>query len=269
MSDEGSQGNSLQGMTDAFLKDFFQKGEELVRELIEENERLRVHVGEGGTSEPSNKEKVTEQLMKRVGALEHECYEIRRLAGSVEKESGGYRERLENLESEHYHLASLFVSGLQFHTASGIEELLRTVTEVLLNFVGIGAFTIYAVDEEEAQLFPISREGGDYRERETLSLADPPFAALSALKRPWSASDSKSRTGNEIMNLPLYSGTRLMGVVTLEAFLSQKTDFVDNDLALLSLVSEHAGIGIESAWIRAHAKKVPLRRQVVEELVEA
>ncbi len=69
------------------------------------------------------------------------------------------------------------------------------------------------------------------------------------------------------MFLPLVSGTRLVGAARLEAFLSQKDEFADSDASLLSLISEHAGVGIKTAWIRAHAKEVPLARQAIEELV--
>jgi len=69
------------------------------------------------------------------------------------------------------------------------------------------------------------------------------------------------------MHLPLVSGTRLVGVARIESFLPQKSEFVDTDYSLLELVSEHAGIGIETAWIRAHAREVPMQRGAVESLV--
>ncbi len=68
------------------------------------------------------------------------------------------------------------------------------------------------------------------------------------------------------MYLPLVSGRRLVAVLRLEAFLAQKPGFEDNDYSL-SMISEHAGIAIESAWIRAHAKAVALQRQAVEHLL--
>ena len=67
----------------------------------------------------------------------------------------------------------------------------------------------------------------------------------------------------------LVSGSRLVGVARLESFLEQKQGFADNDHQLLGLISEHAGIGIENAWIRAHTKDVPLQRQAIEHLVGA
>lgn len=265
---------SLPQKTDAFLREFFEKGEQLVKELITENDRLRSQLEDQEPPVPKvTRDNMVELLMLRISALERECDEIRRIAGNVEEESGGFRTRLDMLESEHYHLASMFVAGSQFHSATSFEEVLRTTTEILLNFVGAGAFTIFAADEERRVLFPIAREGGSLAEVSEIALtgdkAGPAQAALVALGRPWKSGDPEFQIGDELINLPLVSGSRLVGVARLESFLEQKPGFAENDHQLLGLISEHAGIGMESAWVRAHAKPLPFERQAIEHLVGA
>ena len=270
---------SLQRKTDEFLREFFEKGEMLVKELITENDRLRAQLdspdpeGDEGEEKPVTRDNMVDLLMLRISALERECDEIRRIAGNVEEESGGYRSRLDSLESEHYHLASMFVAGSQFHSATNFEEVLRTITEILLNFVGAGAFTVFVVDEERQVLFPVVREGGSVEEIGEITLngdeAGPAQAAVVALGRPWKSGDPDFLIGSELINLPLVSGSRLVGVARLESFLEQKHGFADNDHQLLGLISDHAGIGIENAWIRAHTTDVPLQRQAIEHLVGA
>ncbi len=278
MSDQDGQ-ESLKRKTEGFLREFFQKGESLVRELIIENDRLRKQlVGRPATSPdgaaPSGSsgeggDPTVEELMQRVDSLERECDEIRRLAGHVEEQSGDYRDRLDMLEREHYNLACMYVAGEQFQTATTFDEVLRTVTEILLNFVGIGAFTLHAIDEERQVAFPVVREGGDPRERAELPLGEGFMAELGAHGRPWKAGDPTFSDGSTLCNLPLVSGTRLVGVARLESFLTQKTEFSDDDYSLLALISGRAGTGLETAWIRAHAKEVPLQREAVEHLVGA
>ena len=117
---------SLREQTQRFLHEFFTKGEELVKDLISENERLRAQIlgalgGDAVVTTPTPM--VIERLVKQVEDLERECVEIRKLAGSMQQESGGYRTRLDDLEREHYHLAAMYVAGNQFHAASTIEEL--------------------------------------------------------------------------------------------------------------------------------------------------
>lgn len=275
MSDQDGQ-ESLKRKTEGFLREFFVKGESLVRELIVENDRLRNQLGSrpatevepagpsGGSDDPT-----VEQLMQRVDSLERECDEIRRLAGHVEEQSGDYRDRLDMLEREHYNLASMYVAGEQFQTATTVDEVLRTVTEILLNFVGVGAFTLHAIDEERRVAFPVVREGGDPNERPELPLGEGFMAEIRAHGRAWKAGDPTFADGDTICNLPLVSGTRLVGVARLESFLTQKTEFSDDDYSLLALISGRAGTGLETAWIRAHAKEVPLQREAVEHLVGA
>lgn len=273
MSRDDPESPTLRDQTQAFLHEFFVKGQELIRELIEENERLRTSMagepsGPGTPPElsPTSAEMVG-RLMRQVEALESEVGEIRRMAGSAQNEAG-YRERLQSLEDEHYNLAAMYVASGQFHGANTVEEVLRTVTEILLNFVGVGAFTFYAVDETRQMLFPLGREGGDPAERTELPRpTEGPVADALGIGRPWRAGDPMGAESGVLMHLPLYSGTRLIGVLRLESFLPQKSAFADTDFGLLELISGHSGIGIETAWIRAHAETLPLERQAIEHLV--
>jgi hypothetical protein len=265
VSGEDSNAPSLQARTQAFLDEFFAQGEELVRDLIAENDRLRAALASKG-AEPSSD--LITRLMRQIEELEAECSEIRSLAGSVQRESGDYRTRLDSLEREHYHLASMYVAGNQFHTASSVDEVLRTITEILLNFVGVGCFTVFAMDEERQVLFPLLREGGDLSECGELTLAsEAPMAAALEQEGPWRVGRPLAGTQDTLMHLPLVSGTRIVGVARLERFLPQKKTFAETDFGLLELVSEHAGLGIETAWIRAHAKDMPLGRAALEKLV--
>jgi GAF domain-containing protein len=92
-------------------------------------------------------------------------------------------------------------------------------------------------------------------------------AEVLAVPGPWKSGHPRGEGDGALMNLPLVSGTRLVGVARIESFLPQKAEFNDDDHGLLELVSEHSGIGIETAWIRAHAKEVPFARSALEGLV--
>lgn len=267
MTGDDSISPTLREQTQRFLAEFLAKGEVLVRELIEENERLRASLEDsvaGAASNPPTE--LLNRLVRKVDELEHECAEIRRLAGSMQQESGGYRERLDDLEHEHYHLAAIHVAGNQFHAAHTIEEVLRTITEILLNFVGVGGFTVFGVDEQRQILFPLATESGPAGDGPEQALSEAGLSAGEA-SRPWKSSDGRDAGGAALLRLPLVSGTRLLGVVRIESFLPQKQEFMDTDFGLLELISEHAGIGIETAWIRAHADETPLTRAAVERLV--
>ncbi len=268
MSRDDAELPSLRDQTQAFLHEFFVKGQELIRELIEENERLRTSRPEepAGELSPTSAEMVG-RLMRQVEQLETECAEIRQIAGSVQDDAG-YRQRLQSLEDEHYHLAAMYVASGQFHAAGTVDEVLRTMTEILLNFVGVGAFTLFVVDEPRQSLFPLWREGGDAADLPEIPRpVEGPLGEVLAMGRAWRPGDPMASTDDALMHLPLFSGTRLVGVIRIESFLPQKQAFGDTDFGLLELISGHSGIGIENAWISVHADEMPLERQAIEHLV--
>ena len=267
--------DSLEEKTQSFLREFFAKGESLVRDLIEENDRLRarardadsspveVAIGDGVTTQVVQ----LVQLVQRVGSLERELDEVRRLAGRAEVESGGHRERMRSLEQEHHDLACMYVAGTQYQVARSLDEVLQTTVELLLNFVGVGRFAIYAVDEAREVLFPVACEGPRIESLAELRLDDPIVARAISLRRPWQIGDVEVRAEGELLVLPLFSDERLLGLIRLGSFLSHKRVFAPNDKGLLALISEHAGGSLEVAWLRAHAPAVPLRRETVESLL--
>ena len=273
--------------SDASLQEFFGRGETFVRQLIAENARLRseLHVAQPQRDDLPAPASLIESLMARVAELEREHEREPATELEPEREPSGPESaapngadgdtarlirRIEHLEHESYHLASMYVAGLQFHSARTLSEVLQTTTEVLLNFVGVGAFTLFVLDEERRVLFAVSREGGELEACGEVAIQDGgPLAAMIQRARPWTRGDPAYADDAAIMYLPLVSNRRLVAVLRLESFLAQKPGFEDNDYSLLSMISEHAGIAIETAWIRAHAKSALLQRQAVEQLVGA
>lgn len=262
MSDEAG-GTSLEARTQAFLAEFFNRGQELVRDLIEENEALRTEL-RSAESDRSPTGDLVSRLRKQIADLQDECEQIRKLAGSVQQESGDYRMRLDALEEEHYNLAARQVAAEQLRRAGSVEDAVRTTTEILLNLVGVGRFVVYGLDEERNVLFPLCSEGAEQSPPTEIPFdGEDPFAQAVRIG-PWRQPEPPRREGDALMYLPLTRGRRTVAAVLLQSFLPQKQDFTDDDLALLELLSEESGAAIESAWIRAHARDVPLSRPGLE-----
>ncbi len=262
MKDSGQK--NLQNKTEAFLQEFFGSGEIFVRQLILENERLRRELNAAAPASDSAPEiapaSVVEHLMQRVAELESEI--------KGRGEDAGYpllNARIEELETENYHLAAMYVACLQFHANKEPFEVIRTATEILLNFVGLGEFTVFVVDEERKVLFPVVREGGDVEAVEEIGLPGGSLEKMFVRPKAWSRGDPAYTDDQAMMYLPLVSGERLLSVIRLEGFLTQKTSFENNDYSLLAMISEHAGIALDAAWARAFSNAPPLTRSAVEE----
>lgn len=260
---------SLEARTQAFLAEFFDRGQQLVRDLIEENEALRTRLQ--GLEGEQDAEKLVSRLRTQVAELQAEVERMRRLAGSVEQESGGYRARLEELEAAHYHLAARQVSAEQLRGSGTVEAVVRCTTEILLNLVGTGHFRIYGVDRAGATLFPLWVEGtrgeadAEFGEL-PLSGGSGPARAVEATTS-WQAPGDLPRDLADPLSFPLVCGERSIGAVELVRFLPQKHELTDDDLALLELISTESGAALDAAWIRAHAPDKPFSRSEVEALL--
>jgi hypothetical protein len=186
----------------------------------------------------------------------------------LERQVERMRAHLEALEADHFDAVARVIALSRLNSAQNASDVLATITEVLLNFTGVGHFVLYGIDDEAALLFPISIEG---------PIPAPPVeplgqgvgATMKALGRAWLPRDEKIVAEGGLFWVPLYSIRRLVGAMRLDALLPQKEDLNASDLELLSLLSEHAGQAFESAWNRAVAAKEPISRRVLEELVRA
>jgi len=251
---------SLQLRTQAFLQDFFARGQRLVRDLIDENEDLRTRLA---TNADAIKDpELVARLTRQVERLEAEVAHMHKRGAPLELPSTSYRRRLEVLEFEHYQLAAMYVAGRQLQSAVTIGEVVRTVTEIVLNFVGVGRFCLYGLDEPRATWFPLQTVGWKDAERPP----EIPRAEVVVHSGVPPAKLPPPRDGG-LLDLPLRSGERLVALLRLEAFLPQKSAFSESDFALLEIIAECAGIMLESAWIRAHCGELPLARTGLEELL--
>lgn len=284
--------------TEAKLAEFFGRGEVFARQLITENERLRQEIADydGEGNAPVIPAGVVEEMISRVADLERQLAEaeanaakkvddivvqpsqigadpaiVRELEArcvALTEEVASLGEGMGSLEGENYHLATLYIILQQLHAATALGDVVQTLTEVCLNFIGVGGFSLYVIDEERQLAFPLVREGASIDELEERPLADDgPLAAIAGLGRPWQGGDPVPHEYGVLMYLPLVSGERLVGVITLEAYLPQKSALTDSDFAVLAMLSEHGGIALEKVWIKAHATEARLTRRAIEALL--
>lgn len=287
MSGQSGGQDNPRGRTEAHLAAFFGRGEAFARQLIAENERLRQELADQHGEPPGDGSilpaTVVEDLVARVSELENQLSggaplavdpqsvrEVEERCKTLERETKGLGETIERLEGENYHLATLYIIIQQFHAAKALGDVLQTITEVCLNFLGVGGFSLYMADEERQVVFPLIREGAPFDELEERPMADDgPIAAVAGLGRPWQGGDPVPHEFGVLMYLPLVSDERLVGVITLETYLPQKSGLSDDDFAVLAMLSEHGGIALEKVWIAAHATSARLTRRALESLLEA
>jgi nitrate/nitrite-specific signal transduction histidine kinase len=202
---ESGGGDDLLTRQREFFTTFFRRGAEVADELLREHERLSSEV---------------QALGKR------------------------YEERLAEIERENQNLASLYVAAYQLHVSLDRADVMRTIGEILLNFVGARTFAIYVVEPAGARLRAVAGEGAD---PVALPPVDLPAGEGDRLTPPGPAGAAP------LAAVPLRLRGEIVGAVAIWELLAQKPALDSFDHELLNLLGSQAAVALEAARLQAGA----------------
>jgi len=216
------EGDDLLAKKKEFFEAFFKKGAEFAEELLGENEKLRVHLTQ----------------------IQTDLAERNRV----------YSERFHQIERENASLASLYVATYQIHSGTDPQDVLRTVLEILVNFVGAKTFSILLLDEETRLLRPVAAEGME--SPAAVPLGEGIVGKVGDGGQAHFADLGPAGVEPRIV-VPLRRQDRVVGVVAIWEFLSQKTELLDVDYELFHLLGTHAASALAAACLAAEAGGAP------------
>ena len=164
MSEGSSGSDDLVAKQKEFLEAFFKKGAEFTEELLRENEKLRFRVVQleeqvAASTRAIPTPATLKELVERIHALEQEREVILRRFAGIEEENRQYEQRYHQIERENNNLASLYVAAYQLHSTFELREVLQTIAEILLNFIGAKTFAVMLIDSESKELRAVVTEG--------------------------------------------------------------------------------------------------------------
>jgi putative methionine-R-sulfoxide reductase with GAF domain len=256
----------MANVEDPFKKgqDFLQivtRAKEFTEELLKENERLRFKVAALETSGASGgSEHRIRELSKRVRELEERLAELEARHRKVEEENKEFADRYIEIEEQNNNLANLYVASYQLHSTLDYKEVIRIVQEIVINLIGAETFHLFMVSEKAGQLELEASEGQEAA-RTSIPLGDGPigkaaqsgenhFADTVACKEP-------SPFEEPIAVIPLKIKETVIGVISINKLLVQKTAFTTMDYELFTLLAGHAATAIFSAKLySASARKL-------------
>jgi nitrate/nitrite-specific signal transduction histidine kinase len=239
-------------------QEFFQmflKAKEFTEELLRENERLRFKVahletasGASPAAEPDN-DRVRE-LTGRIRELEDRLAELEDRYHKVEEENKEFADRYIEIEEQNNNLANLYVASYQLHSTLDYREVLRIVQEIVINLIGAEAFHVLMVSEKTGQLEVESSEGqaapvtavglGEGLIGQAAKTGENYFAAQVAHREP-------TPFDQPVAVIPLKIKDSVIGVISINKLLVQKTAFTTMDYELFTLLAGHAATAIFSA----------------------
>ncbi|MEO5656054.1 MAG: GAF domain-containing protein [Nitrospiria bacterium] len=241
----------------------FRKGVEFTQDILKENERLRfavVQVTEQlKTAQRDGSTPDLSKLQQQVMELTAEREALLNRYKLVEEENKDFAVRYVEVEEENNNLANLYVASYQLHSTMDLKEVLRIVSEIILNLIGSDHFAILVRDDEQPVLTMVAAESVDPRVQkikvgegiigkvaqsgEMFIQSDLEHAAVSSPDRP-------------IVCIPLKIHNDVIGVIAIfDLFEQKKKRLTRVDHELFSMMAGHAATAIFSATLYARSQR--------------
>ncbi len=240
----------------------FSKGAEFTRELLKENERLRGRLAsitdrqESAARHPHDWDKLRHELVSRIATLEEECTTVRERLDQVELENSQFAQRYVEVEEENNNLANLYVSSYQLHSTLDLDEVIRIITEIVINLIGADVFAIYMIDGERSELTPVASEGMEVSAfpKAKLGVGVLGKAVASNSATCWDAQRSDDLS-QPIVCVPLVVQNRPIGAIAVYGLLAQKDGFTALDHELFNMLGGHAATAIFAAKLYSQSER--------------
>ena len=237
----------------------FLKAKEFTEELLKENERLRFKLASmSGESRDATGDPRVNELASRVRDLEARLMETEARYKKVEEENKEFADRYIEIEEQNNNLANLYVASYQLHSTLDYKEVVRIVQEIVINLIGAEAFHLFMVSETTGQLELETSEGqtaptaainpGEGLIGGAAKSGENYFAEVVAHAEP-------TPFDQPIAVVPLKIKETVIGVISINKLLVQKTAFTNMDYELFTLLAGHAATAIFSARLYSTSER--------------
>jgi len=162
--------------------------------------------------------------------------------------------RVLELEELNGSMMSMYVSSFRLHATLSLDEVVSTIAEILVNFIGARAYAILLADDEGG-FDVVAEKNLDGRLPETGVEPRGVLAEVLGSKTAYvHTSDRPAREG-VLAAVPLTMGRENVGALVVYELLAQKDRLLKNDVELLSLLGGHAASALVSAQLYARADR--------------
>jgi len=238
-------------------QEFFQmflKAKEFTEELLRENERLRFKLAHA----ESPSEDRTRELSSRVRELEDRLREVEARYRKVEEENKEFADRYIEIEEQNNNLANLYVASYQLHSTLDFKEVVRIVQEIIINLIGGEAFHVFMLSDKTAGL---ELEGSEGQEagRTSIPLGDGIIGKAAKTGENYFAErvayPEPTPFEQPIAVIPLKIKESVIGVISINKLLMQKTHFTTMDYELFTLLAGHAATAVFSSKLYSASER--------------
>jgi nitrate/nitrite-specific signal transduction histidine kinase len=241
--EDGAKGRDFQQMVSK-VRDF-------TEELMKENERLRFKVAalESSAGAPAPDDRLREASV-RIRELEERLADMESRFRKVEEENKEFADRYIEIEEQNNNLANLYVASYQLHSTMDYREVVRIVQEIVINLIGAEAFHILILSEKTGAL-EVEASEGQQPAQAAVALGEGLIGGAAQSGENYYADqvahEEPTPFERPIAVIPLKIKDSVIGVISINKLLVQKTSFTAMDYELFTLLAGHAATAIFSA----------------------
>lgn len=263
MSDNDSKSPSLGRSREEFFS-LFNKSAEFLKDMMDENERLRFRVAQLENAGPSAAaplpdDATVEQLRRRIDELERERGDLLGRYRQVEEENKDFARRYVDVEMQNNNLANLYIASYQLHSTLNSGEVLEIVMEIIINLIGAEVFGVLLIDEKTNEIVPVKLEGADPADFQPVKIGTGVIGRIAQSGQEYFCEDVKNYTFEDyehpMVGIPLKIKERVIGVISIYKLLQQKERFEDVDYELFTLLAGHAATAIFASKLYSQAER--------------
>jgi hypothetical protein len=251
---------------DAFIEQFFRKGAQFSEELLTENKRLHERIADLESQNSKLRahlasDSAIRDLLSKIEDLEREKLDLINRSSHMEAVTTNYSSRFAEVEDELSNLANLYVATTQIYSGHSVRAVVRTMKELLAQFLGAASYAIYVITDDKRELLAIASEGMNRSEIARLPAREGQVGETflkGELFFERNGDTSQGTVESPAAVIPLRLDAFTIGVIAIFATLTQKTEFGRVDTELFKLLGDHAGAALVSARLFTDAsRKMP------------
>jgi hypothetical protein len=236
------------------LETYFENGRQIASELVAELDAARRKLSELEAENARlrmqlKSDAAIRDLLNKIETLEGERRELLSRTSEVEEKARNEVERATAVENELSNLASLYVATSQLHASLDLRDVVATLGQLLLQFVGAGAYVVYSAEGDK--LVPVATEGlpADQvvDERIGRGAVGKAFESSAPFTLAMGAGEGP------LVVVPLRVGEQNVGAVAVFELLEQKRELDVFDHELLRMVSSQGASALAAARFSAAA----------------
>lgn len=241
----------------------FHKGIEFTSDLLKENERLRFAVAQLTeqlkAAQKGSASAELSQLRQQLVELAAEREALMNRYKLAEEENKDFASRYVEVEEENNNLANLYVASYQLHSTMDLGEVLRIVSEIILNLIGSDHFAILIRDDEEPVFNVVAAETVDPKVKK-IALGQGTIGRVAQSGEMFVQQDLEraivGSPDHPIVCIPLKIHGSVIGVIAIfDLFEQKKKRLTRVDHELFSMMAGHAATAIFSALLYTRSQR--------------